>query len=124
MPANSKIDNKFLNDYYSDIVSSEGPGFVLELFRRFLISGPIKVKAISEAIEKGDTQAVFMEAHALKNLAGNVGGKSLFEMGKELEELSFNWDYKVISQLYSQLTHEFEATADEVKQRLQKGQIY
>ena len=61
------------------------PDIVAEVGGLFLKHSPDKVKAILEALEKGDAKGLYVAAHSLKSSSAYIGAMRLSALARDLE---------------------------------------
>ena len=63
---------------------------LVDLIDLYMDDYPDKLRAISKALEAGDTEGLKKAAHGLKGASANLSFISVFEMTKNLEEAGSN----------------------------------
>ena len=75
---------------------------------RFLDDMPRQLLALSNAIEKSDSKAARLAAHSIKGAAANVGGGSLRDAARKLEDLGASGNLRDAQDLLPDLNSRFE----------------
>src|SRR4051812_30651509 len=104
-----RINLEFLNQY--DELNSPGqPDVKVELIERFFAAVPIRLNSIQAALRAADPQRLRYEAHALKNIAGNLGAEIFAELCLNLEGCAVESDWQRASSVAASLYAEFIVT--------------
>ena len=116
MSARPAIDLEFL-EQYRELDEPGKPSVVQDLFVLVLESTPKRIETLRSAVKEVNVKAVGFEAHAIKNVAGNVGARTLAALCEELEHLARN----VPDLSAERLTRAFDRIDEEWKRA--KGEI-
>jgi HPt (histidine-containing phosphotransfer) domain-containing protein len=79
-----------------------------EIIGVFLDDAPLQMGKLQEALEKGDSREVELQAHSLKGAAMNIGGTALQGLAHEIENKGKIRDLDCARPLLSELEAEFE----------------
>jgi HPt (histidine-containing phosphotransfer) domain-containing protein len=110
------IDESFL-DQYRELDEPGQPTILNELIKRFLAFAPEKLDCVSKAVKSRSPMGIRHEAHALKNVAGNVGARPLADSCHRLEKKGEDGDMLGVDELYASIATEFQAVAEELRKR-------
>jgi hypothetical protein len=84
-------------------------GGAAALYEKYLLKFPNDptFPALKDAMEKGDAQAAFDKAHALKGLTGNLSLNALYGSTKPLVEALRGGDMELARRLYPEVEKEY-----------------
>jgi len=80
------LDERSL-DRLRELQEDGEPEIVHELAELFLSHAPTRLRAILQAVEIGDADSLFKEAHSLKSSSANMGALRLSELCRQLEDM-------------------------------------
>lgn len=63
-----------------------GPDLLDEVLHLFASDAPVRLAAVTSALDAGDAEGAGRAAHALKGAAGNIGARDLHAACKTLED--------------------------------------
>jgi HPt (histidine-containing phosphotransfer) domain-containing protein len=112
------IDENFLETFYEDFGKEDG--FISELIERFFLSAPLRIKAVRSAIDRTDPKALRFEAHSLKNISMNIGGRRFSEVALALEKMGESGSFTDIEQLRGLLDTEYVLLEEALHKKLEK----
>src|SRR4051812_31919146 len=92
-----------------------------ELRELFLVHGRQRVDSAVAAEQKGDLEAVAAAVHSLKSSAGNLGGRDLYELAHQIEELAEAGDAAAVAPLVAGLPARFEQVCRDLEELRHKG---
>jgi HPt (histidine-containing phosphotransfer) domain-containing protein len=72
-----------------------------------------RLRALREALERGDTESLKQTAHALKGSAANLGASRMAHIAARIEELGGSGDLTEVADLLEVLQSEFEGVCEE-----------
>jgi signal transduction histidine kinase/CheY-like chemotaxis protein/HPt (histidine-containing phosphotransfer) domain-containing protein len=121
--AKSLLDQKRL-DMIRAMQRPESPSVLDRIITMYNESSPEMVRAMHEAVKKGDAEALREAAHSLKTSSANLGATELASLCKELEDLGARTKIEaagalldrlddVYQEVISALALEMEKTSDE-----------
>ena len=84
------------------------PDIVAEVGGLFLKHSPDKVKAILQAVEKGDAKSLQLAAHSLKSSSAYIGAMRLSSLAKDLEMMGRSGTLEGARNLAKRLQEEFD----------------
>jgi len=100
------LDMKVL-ERYRELDPAGGLGLAMQVAGVFLETSSEAVDEVGEAIAAGDADAMRRAAHGLKSSAANVGGKTLTELVRELEELGREARLEEARPLFDSVSREY-----------------
>jgi len=77
----------------------------LEYFRT---DTPRQIQALKDLLQAGDASGAERQAHAIKGVAGNLGGEALRAVAFEMEEASRAGDLDAVQTRMAELESQFE----------------
>ncbi|MDH3692193.1 MAG: ATP-binding protein [Gammaproteobacteria bacterium] len=86
---------------------SSDQGFIKELVNTFIKDGGALISDMRKAYERGEYQRMREIVHAFKGSAASIGATTLFELNKELYELSVSSIYEQAPGLLSDIHEEY-----------------
>ena len=82
-----------------------------------------QLKALEEAMKKGDTRMVEREAHTIKGAAANLGTQRIGDLSFELELLGRKGDLKGTEKLIADLRTEFKNLKEYIEISLPREKV-
>ena len=89
-----------------------------EIASEFLKETPRKLAALSAALAAGDMETARRNAHALKGLAGNIGGDALYAAAADAERAARGGDHAEATARAGYLAREFEQLQETINEHL------
>lgn len=100
-------------------VSLDGDlGVVQELIKMLLVSYPVQIKEIHDAIEAGDSRSAWHKCHSFRGMLLNFGAYRACQLIKELEELARAQNLTAASQALLNLSSEMERVRSYLDQQV------
>ncbi|HUQ86982.1 MAG TPA: Hpt domain-containing protein [Vicinamibacterales bacterium] len=90
------------------------PDVLAEVLKLFLEEVPPRIARLRNALAAGNIQDVQRAAHSLKGSAGNIGARRLFEVCRQLDEISRSGELTTAPWLVEALGLEFGKVASEI----------
>lgn len=84
----------------------------------YLDNTPKLLEGISQALVKGDLEAVFHASHQLKGGSGSIGAMQVFQIAKDIEERARENSSEGLNDLFSELKSAFELADTELRTHL------
>ena len=97
---------------------------VLKLTEMFIAGTPGKVERLNQAINNKEFSSASFEAHGIKGVAANLGGRKLQYLAQQLEIATKNQDTEEVTQLLTSFTehyHEFYDLMQEEQAQITKA---
>ena len=92
------------------------PDVLAEVLKLFLEEVPPRIARLRNAWQAGNIQEVHRAAHSLKGSAGNIGAHRLFEVCRQLDDISKSADPSSAAPLVDALGVEFGKVESEIRQ--------
>ncbi len=108
------VDFEFLESHYAEIFGGEHVRFMSELIERFSRSAPSRLGAIRLAIHENNASLLRYEAHALKGMGLNIGGRAFADLCKTLEQLGETGQIAQADALKNDLQNEYDLLLTEL----------
>ena len=83
------------------------PDVLAEVLKLFLEEVPPRIARLRNAWQAGNIQEVHRAAHSLKGSAGNIGARRLFEVCRQLDDISKSGDLPAAAPFVDALGVEF-----------------
>ena len=83
------------------------PDVLAEVLKLFLQEVPPRIERLRNAWQGGNIQEVHRAAHSLKGSAGNIGARRLYEVSRQLDDISKSGDLAAAAPLVDALGVEF-----------------
>jgi len=101
-------------------MQTEGePDLLVELAEMFDEDASTRLRALREALERGDAESLKQTAHALKGSAANLGARRMAHMAARIEELAGGSEsLKGMTDLLEELQSEFKGVRAELSASL------
>jgi HPt (histidine-containing phosphotransfer) domain-containing protein len=91
------------------------PDVLAEVLNLFLEEVPPRIARLRNAWRAGNIQEVHRAAHSLKGSAGNIGARRLFEVCRQLDDLSKSGDPAAAAPFVDALGVEFGKVESEIR---------
>ncbi len=88
---------------------------VMELLHTVYVEGMQKMPEIKKYYEAGDYKNFCVEVHALKSVGATIGAKAIFELAKELEFASREYDLETVHRGYPKLMELYEQLLSDMR---------
>lgn len=115
--AEPALDSKAIDNLRQLQMEGE-PDILEELGGLFMEKAPLRIKAIKDALVKGDPEALYKEAHNLKSSSANLGAMRLSGICKELEALGRAGTLDRAMELAEKADAEFERVRTALKEEM------
>ena len=112
----ARVDREVL-DRVNGLAPGDGGALVRKVIATYLEDAPRRVRALTEALGRGDTEAVASAAHSLKSASANVGALILAESCSALEAFARASSIEHASRLVAEIEAEYAAVAKELTTR-------
>lgn len=91
------------------------PDVLAEVLKLFLEEVPPRITRLRNAWQAGNIQEVHRAAHSLKGSAGNIGARRLFEVCRQLDDISKSGDLAPAAPFVDALGVEFGKVESEIR---------
>ena len=91
------------------------PDVLAEVLTLFLEEVPNRIERLRNAWQAGNIQEVHRAAHSLKGSAGNIVARRLFEVCRQLDDISKSGDLAAAATLVDTLEVEFGKVESEIR---------
>ena len=91
------------------------PDVLAEVLKLFLEEVPPRIARLRNAWQAGNIQEVHRAAHSLKGSAGNIGARRLFEVCRQLDDISKSGDPASAAPLVDAVGVEFGKVESEIR---------
>ena len=91
------------------------PDVLVEVLKLFLEEVPTRIARLRNAWQAGNIQEVHRAAHSLKGSAGNIGARRLFEVCRQLDDISKSGDLADATPFVDALEVEFGKVESEIR---------
>jgi HPt (histidine-containing phosphotransfer) domain-containing protein len=91
------------------------PDVLAEVLKLFLEEVPPRIARLRNAWQAGNIQEVHRAAHSLKGSAGNIGARRLFEVCRQLDDISKSGDLAPAAPFVDALGVEFGKVESEIR---------
>jgi HPt (histidine-containing phosphotransfer) domain-containing protein len=92
------------------------PDVLAEVLKLFLEEVPPRIARLRNAWQAGSIEEVHRAAHSLKGSAGNIGARRLFEVCRQLDDISKSGDLAAAAPLVDALGVEFGKVESAIRQ--------
>ena len=89
-----------------------------EFISTYLGNSPKLIDNIESALEAGDTETIFHNAHQLKGGSGSIGAMQLTDIAMKIEKIGREGSTDGLAELLTQLKNEYERVADALNKAL------
>ena len=115
----TSLDHEVL-DALREMQGEEVRLLLAELAEIFEEDASTRLRALREALERGDAESLKQTAHALKGSAANLGARRMAHMAARIEELTAGGSesLKEVADLVEELQREFEGVRAELSASL------
>lgn len=84
----------------------------------YLDNSPQLLENINQALGEGDLQAIYNNTHQLKGGSGSIGAMQVFQVSRQMEEMSREGKAEGLSELFSELQTEYAQAEQALKEYL------
>ena len=118
MASDSALDPKVI-DSLRQLTPAGEADVLSEVLNLFLDEAPKKIRALQEAVNRGDAAEAGRVAHSLKGSSGNIGADSMMDVCRRIDDLATAGDLAAVAPLLPSLTSEYHRAELEIKHLLQ-----
>lgn len=108
--SDSVIDAAIFNDV-RELMEEDMDSFI----DTFVANSPKMIQQITECLEAGDIECVYLSAHQLKGGSGSIGAIKLSDLAFQIEKAGKTGETDTIPELVNQLREEYKAVEIELK---------